>query len=551
MLRYSDFLDEFLEEFFNPQKSQKVSNSKSKINTKEISKRVQITQGGIYRLTTVFNPPKNVREARVLVSVSSYPRMKSHPVMLDRKKNRKVVLETALYKNDSYLYQANIYKKENLIASSYLLEGPIGKMAKFKSLTGCETGSEMSIANGLTLLKKVLPLLYSRNTKNELTKYKREISVNKQSPDDAAKKVIKRALLSIEFLYGVDIRKNGQLSDISIAKRMARMLWRSVPDLQLLKLAVQKKLSNPLVRRQQSLRMMQDPRFGRFKKDFFTFWLGTREFYSRENPTKDAFPEFYKQGESLVLYSLYEQFNLYLNDLVDNNRSIVELIGSNWTYANDLINKNYRLGIKNMGSDFKRVQLSEESLHGGLLTQGVLMRLTSSVNDSSPVKRGVWILENFLAVKVPSPPPVAGFEPDIVGAKSLKEQFMMHREHKSCASCHEKIDPIGFLFESLGPLGKERKSYPLAKGKAAKIDREPMVFNGVTFKSINEFKKYILKHAEETIVKSYMEKLVTYSFGRSQDFSDKLTIKSILKNNPQFKVRDLIRDFCTSSMFVK
>ena len=553
MLKYNDKIDEFLEEFFSPQKPQRSSYTSSKIQLKEIENKVKITQGGIYRLTTLFSAGHKHENSKVFVSRTSDPMDKSQPRMADLKQTQKLVFESLMYAGDSYSYKT-IPSFPSIHAKAYLLEGPIGKLQKFQQLSGCDSGVKMKMNNGIRLLKQVLPLLYCRNTKNEILKYTQEISRYKLSPQDAAKKIIKRALLSVEFLYGVDIKKEKKLTNIAIAKRMARLFWRSIPDIELLKLAIQKKLSDPQVRREQSIRMMKDQRFSRFKKDFFTFWLETRKFYTKENPTKDAFPKLYQQGEAWVLYSLYEQLNLYINDLVDNNRSIVELVASNWTYANNVINENYKLGLKGLDSNFKRVTIPGKSIRGGILTQGALMRLTSSINDTSPVKRGVWILENILGVEIPTPPPVNGFEPNIVGAKSIKEQFMMHREHKSCASCHEKIDPIGFLFEVLGPLGEERTTYPVlnnSQSKAAKIDRDVMEFDGVKLSNINDFKKYISSNAKSTIAKSYMDKLAIYAFGRPKDFSDKLEINKILDSNPNFNVRDLIRDFVVSPIFIK
>ncbi|NQZ60269.1 MAG: DUF1588 domain-containing protein, partial [Lentisphaeraceae bacterium] len=488
----------------------------------------------------------------------------THPHQLDLKKSRGLTLETVLVAGSQIEVITTINHKDKRYhelrrLKSLTIEGPLKQHNIFTELTSCESVKEMTVENGTKLLSNVLPLLYGRPAPKEIEAYKKKAQQG-QSPLEASKKSIKQALLSLEFLYGVDIRAAKSAASIAIAKRMSRVLWRSIPDRELLTLAAQKKLSDPKVRRKQVLRMMKDSRFQRFKSYFFSSWLGNGHFYKKENPTKDYFPQFHQQGKLPVLWSLYEQQKLYLNDIIDNDRSIVDLVSSNWTYANKLISKNYGLGIKNLGNNLTKVKLLKNSIRGGILTQGVFARLTSSVNDTSPVKRGVWILENIMATHIPSPPQVEGFEPNTVGATSVKDQFLKHREHKACASCHNKIDPIGFLFESLDPLGGTRAFYAKSVHEAKKknptpkqaVDTSSLSFKGNAFNNLNDFKKYIRENSQDTIVKSYMYKLVKYTFGRKKDFTDKYRISKLIKaDKTNFKTKTLLVEFICSSLFIK
>jgi hypothetical protein len=558
MMRYNKYIDAFLNDFFTPLKSTTYSSGGKGLKEKGsiilLDDKISIKQGGRYKLNVSFE--SGPKDLQVYVGVVSKGDV-AHPKMHIPGQGT-LSLESNLHVGDNFYVRSSSDSRTTakLKIKKLTLEGPLNNFAKFYRLAGVNSGKDLQLSNGRKLLSTALPLLYGRSSSPELATYAKDVKEG-MTPLDAARKSIKKALLSLEFLYGVDVKSRNVLSGLSTARRMARMLWRSVPDRELLVLAGQNKLIDPAVRVSQAERMIKDFRFARFKKSFFGSWIGTGEFYKLENVTKDYFPKFYQQGEDAVLYSLYEQLDKYLNDIVDENRSIVELISSDWTYANDLINQNYKLGLSGLGKQLKKVKLPSGSIRGGLLTQGAFARLTSSVNDTSPVKRGVWILENMLGEHIPSPPEVEGFEPNVVGAQSLKEQFMKHRNNEACSSCHSKIDPIGFLFETLDPLGEERTAYAIsakmaAKNKPAPVDLEPMDFKGTSMKDLNDFKAYVRKNSKDTIAKIYMYKLAMYTFGRDKSFKDKTLIKKILDADKSgYKTKDLLRQFVASPLFVK
>ncbi|NQZ55901.1 MAG: DUF1592 domain-containing protein [Lentisphaeraceae bacterium] len=376
MISYNKYINAALEDFFSPEKSTSYKRSNVYIEKNNFIKKNAnrvIKKGGKYRLSINFKDFPELDNHQAYIRIESRSMELGHPKMIDLSETRELTLDTVLYPGSRFQIVSTLSAKNKRFSDlrklkNLTLEGPLEQYNIFTQLSSCANVKNMTVENGSKLLINVLPLLYGRPALTEIKAYEAEVKKG-QSPLLAAKKTLKKALLSAEFLFGVDLRAGKKASDTAIAKRMARVLWRSIPDRELLDLALKKKLSDPKVRRKQALRMMKDSRFQRFKKDFFASWLGSKHFYSKANPTKDYFSKFYQQGEVSVLYSLYEQQYLYLNDIMDNNRSIVDLVSSNWTYANDLIGKNYGLGVKGLGKNLTRIKLPKNSLRGGILTQ--------------------------------------------------------------------------------------------------------------------------------------------------------------------------------------
>ena len=148
----------------------------------------------------------------------------------------------------------------------------------------------------------------------------------------------------------------------------------------------------------------------------------------------------------------------------------MEFVDSDWSMLNDRLAEHYGIpGVS--GAHFRRVTLPEDSVRGGLLTQGSILKVTANGTTTSPVLRGAWAIENLLGIHVPPPPPVPAVEPDLTGATTLRQQLDKHRNDASCASCHSKIDPPGFALESFDAIGGWREWYRIPTGEALVLDR--------------------------------------------------------------------------------
>jgi len=230
----------------------------------------------------------------------------------------------------------------------------------------------------------------------------------------------------------------------AIASRMSYFLWRSTPDDELLKAAADGSLLDAAKRRAHAQRMMADARAKRFLTDFTGQWLRVREVgVMRANA--DLYPEYDLELEA----AMRGETEHFIREMFERDLPLAQLIDCDWTMLNERLAKHYGIeGVR--GPDFRRVSLDKtKTVRGGLLTQASIHAVTSNGSVTSPVARGKWLLDNFLGTPAPPPPPdVPPIEPDIRGATTIKEQLSKHRQIASCASCHKKIDPLGFALES-------------------------------------------------------------------------------------------------------
>jgi hypothetical protein len=218
------------------------------------------------------------------------------------------------------------------------------------------------------------------------------------------------------------------------------------------------------------------------------------------------------------------------------------------------------------GSDVRKVPLPDNCVRGGVLTQASVLKVTADGTVTSPVLRGVWLLDRIMGKPVPPPPPgVPGVEPDIRGATTIRQLLAKHRQVASCASCHTKIDPAGFALESFDPIGGwrdryrvidpklttvlyGRESYKFAYGP--KVDAGDKLPDGRAFKDIREFKQLLLSDPD-AIVEGVAEKLLTYALGREPDFADRDELHKIVDRSASYNrgLRSLIKELAGSDIF--
>jgi mono/diheme cytochrome c family protein len=304
------------------------------------------------------------------------------------------------------------------------------------------------------------------------------------------------------------------LDEFALASRLSYLLWLSIPDDELLQLAREGKLRANL--RAQVKRMMADKKSERFFEDFAGQWLRTRNVLmtaiSRDMEVAPVRGFMKRETDMLFEY------------IARNDRDIIELITADYSFMNQPLAEFY--GLTNLvRGDFQRVSLKPETKRGGILTHGSFLVASSNPNRTSPVKRGLFVLENLLAVEPPPPPPdipplddaqVAGKAP-----KTVREQLAAHRENKSCASCHAHFDPIGVVLENYDLIGRWR-----TKENGEPIEAREKAVTGETLSGIDDLRNYFGKKKEK-FYHGATEKLMTYALGRGLEPYDAVTVDRI------------------------
>lgn len=378
----------------------------------------------------------------------------------------------------------------------------------------------------------------------------RERIDNGDSPAAALNLGLAAILTSPRFLYldeGND-EAEPRLTQFELASRLSYFLWSSMPDSELLSAAESGRLSNPDELTSQVDRMLRDEKARAFVEHFTDSWLRINILGSMP-PDLKTFGSYYDDR----LETFFKQeTRLFFADLVESNGSIVNLLDSDYTFVNDALAKHY--GINNVdGEHFRRVALQPEHHRGGLLGQGSVLTLTANGIETSPVVRGVWVLENIFGTP-PSPPPpdVEPLEPDTRGTSTIREQLARHRTVAACADCHRKIDPAGFALEFYDPIGGYRARYSARGGRGIAVDGSGQLPSGETFKDEQGLKRLLLDR-KDRFGEALTEKLLTYSTGRSMTFRDDTDIKNIATACTEngYGLRDLIVGVVTSETFRK
>jgi len=350
-------------------------------------------------------------------------------------------------------------------------------------------------------------------------------------PLEACKLTLKAMLASPLFLYHYEPK--GKLDDYALANRMSYFLWRSMPDTELFALAAKGKLSQPDELKRQALRLLANPKADRFHKDFVGQWLDVSKVGDMQ-PDKGLYPEYDEELER----AMAKETELFIREMLVNDLNVANLIDSDWTMLNDRLARHYGIpGVE--GNQFRKVVLDKsKTVRGGLLTQASILSVTSNGTTTSPVVRGVWVLDRLLGTPSPPPPPdVPPLEPGIRGASTIQEQLAKHRTIAQCAACHQKIDPYGMSLENFDVIGRWRENYralvshksrprpQLEKGKpVSSADQLPRLG---AFKDFVEFRD-LLKKNESLVFHNVAEKLSMYSLGRGLGFIDRPDLDAIV-----------------------
>jgi mono/diheme cytochrome c family protein len=370
-------------------------------------------------------------------------------------------------------------------------------------------------------------------------------------------------LTSAGFLYAQE--KPGKLDDYALATRLALFLWNSPPDTQLRSAAAAGKLHDPEVLKAQTERLLNDPKSRRFVEAFTDYWLDLHKI-DDSSPSTTLYND-YELDDPLKLAAV-EETRLFVQELLKQNLPTRNLIDSDFTFLNERLADHYGVpGVK--GARMRKVTLPKDSVRGGLLTQASVLKVTANGTTTSPVLRGVWIMERILGYRTAPPPGVPAVEPDIRGAVTIRQQLDRHRADASCASCHRKIDPPGFALESFDVMGGWRERYrafaedakpepgiglsgqPYAFHYGLPVDSAGSLPDGHAFKDIREFKKLLLEYQEETVARNLVGQLATYATGAPIGFRDRKQVDEILKQTRTsgHGVRSIIQAIVLSDLF--
>ncbi len=367
-----------------------------------------------------------------------------------------------------------------------------------------------------------------------------------------------RAILcSARFMYFQE--QPGPLDDYAIATRLSYLLWNGPPDDELFELAAQGSLRNPSVLQSQISRMLAVPAGNRFIPDFAAQWLELSEIDFTE-PDRKLYPDF----DIITQYSMLAETHAYLQAMLAEDASVVDFVNGETTFVNSRLARFYNLSCIDAESNprasdgdvLRRVSLRPEDHRGGLLSQGAILKVTANGTNTSPVVRGVWVSERILGEVIPPPPQaVSAIEPDIRGAKTIREQLEKHRSLAECASCHSKIDPPGFALESFDAAGQWREYYPRVQGgnqkKGLPIDASYTTAAGEPFSGIGEFRKLVAQ-APQPLARNFAEELLAYGTGAATTFADRVEVDRIVSAAAEhnYGMRSILDAVITSPIFL-
>ncbi len=354
-----------------------------------------------------------------------------------------------------------------------------------------------------------------------------------------------------------------KLDDYALASRLAYFLWSTYPDEELLGLAKKAELSKPTVLRAQVERMLKSPLAKRFTENFVGQWLDLRKI---DATIPD--PQLYGDFDGTLLWAMPRETKLFFEEVLTNDRSLLEFVDSDWTMLNERLAKHYGVpGVS--GNEFRKVTLPPESHRGGVMTHASVMKVTADGTRTSPVLRGKWVLDQIIG-KPPAPPPpdVPSIEPDIRGATTIRQQLDKHRNTAACATCHVHIDPPGFALENFDPIGGWREFYrastrtpkgivnlPGYTGRA--FFRGPDVeiggetHDGQKFKNIDDYKKILLADKDQ-IARNLTQKLLVYATGADIQFADREVVEQTVTalRGKNYGFRTLVHEVVQSRVFL-
>ncbi len=369
--------------------------------------------------------------------------------------------------------------------------------------------------------------------------------------DSGIERAVRALLVSPDFLFRTEFEPNGvapgapyKVNNLDLASRLSFFLWSSIPDDELLDVAVKGQLTNPAVLEKQARRMLKDPRAAALTQNFASFYLWIRNVDAAVFDA-DLYPNF----EPTLKDAMAKETELFFDSIRTEDRSILTLLDADYTFLNDRLALHY--GIDGVaGPDFRRVPLSADSPRRGLFGKGSILTVTSVPTRTSPVKRGKWLLDNVLGAPPPPPPanvPPLGEQKQNDGrVLSLREMMAKHRANPVCAACHSVIDPVGFALEQFDATGKWRD----VDRSFTKIDPSGTMPDGTKFATLADFRQEVIGNSGP-FIRTVTEKLMIYATGRPFEAYDAPAVRQIMHEAGanQYRFNDLVVGVVKSAPF--
>lgn len=403
------------------------------------------------------------------------------------------------------------------------------------------------------ILTEFLPRAFRRPARpGEVDRYMvffRSAQKRGESFDHSMLFALEAVLVSPNFLFRVEQPNpdadSRPVDDYALASRLSYFLWGSMPDSALFNLAAKGTLHDPEVLKSETIRMLSDVKSRDFAERFIEQWLGTRELGRDIKPDQKLFPEYY--DAELQAAIRYEPI-LFFQEIVGKNLSLLNLLDSKFTIATSRLAKFYGLSAKNMNQQPKHADLPENSHRGGILTMSAVLAVSSYPQRTSPVLRGKWVLENILGTPPPPPPAnVPALKENEAGspAQTLRQRLEQHRANAVCATCHDRIDPLGFALENYDVLGRWRTS---DSGKP--IDSAGQLPDGTTIAGPEDLKKVLLER-KDGFIRFFTTKMLGYALGRGLTPGDSCTVDQIVAKvaEENYSSQTLIREIVLSVPF--
>lgn len=372
------------------------------------------------------------------------------------------------------------------------------------------------------------------------------------SHEEAIQDTLVSVFMSPHFCYRVDMlidtELNRPLTGSELASRLSYFLWASLPDDELLRHAALGDLTDPAVLLHQTRRMLKDGRIRRLATEFGGNWLDIRRFEEHNSVDRERFPSFNDELRS----AMFEEPIRFFVDVVQQDRSTLDFLFANRTVVNALLANHYGMDdLRFDGSEWKTASNASRYRRGGLLPMSVFLTKNAPGLRTSPVKRGYWVARNLLGERIPPPPPNV---PDLpndeskLGELTLGETLARHREHQSCSGCHNRIDPLGLVFEGFGPIG-ERRDLDLG---GRPVQTRSVFPDGIEREGVAELREYLRQERTSDFVKNFHRKLLSYALGRTLLLSDESLLQAMRKTAEanQHRFGALIETIVTSSQFL-
>jgi hypothetical protein len=417
-----------------------------------------------------------------------------------------------------------------------------------------------------TIVSRIAPRAFRRPVDDQeieaWTALARPVLERGGSFPDALRVVLRAMFTAPEFLYASE--SPGPLNDHALAARLARFLWRSLPDHELAAQARQQRLRDPRVQAVQVARLLNDPKAMRFIDDFLGQWLDLHGI-DATTPDRKLYPEY----DDVLRSAMLEESRLFFADLVRRDRGVRELIDAEFTFLNRRLATHY--GVKGVeGLGMRKVRLPGASPRGGILTQASVLKTTANGTTTSPVLRGSFVLDRLLGHPPRPPPPDAGtIEPDTRGTTTIRETLDAHRNVERCARCHREIDPPGFALENFDAIGGFRSRYR-ATGEGERspgrlfgrriyeyklgpaVDASGSTAAGRSFSGFKEFQRILLEREDE-IARNLIQQLIVFATGAEIQFADREEVDRLLEaaRVEGYGLRGMILDIVQSRLFLE